>query len=196
MASPPIPYLTREQYFLLDSRAERPSEYYDGEMFEVKACTVQHGEILVNLCGILGAQLRNSQCRPVASPLRVRIPNGPYTYPDMVVACCKMELEPGVHDTLVNPVVLFEILSGTTANFDAGAKGRMYRSIPSLLDYVVIEQSRSCVERYSRQPGGKWLIETVEGLDSVLAIESIGCQLPLSEIYFRVQLDAGTSSAN
>ena len=189
MASAPIPLLTPERYLELDSRADRPSEYYDGEMFVIEAASARHCEIQLNLGSVLRDQLRNSDCRALGSPLRVRIPRGRYTYPDMVAAC-NPEYEED--DTLLNPVCVFEILSESTANFDLGRKFDMYRSIPSLMEYVVIEQHRASIRRYTRQPGPKWVLEEFSGLDAVLTLHSLGCQVPLSELYLHVDLDPET----
>ena len=111
--------------------------------------------------------------------MRVQIPKGPYYYPDFVVACGKPEL--AAYDTLLNPAVIFEILSDSTANLDRGDKCDRYLTIPSLNEYIVIEQKRARAVRWTRQAAPEtWQVEGFTGLDKVLPITAIGCEIPLS----------------
>ena len=187
---PPTPYPTREQYLELDRQSERPNEYFDSEMFPIEAASARHSKIQFNLGGILGEQLRrNEQCVGLGSTIRVHIPGGRDTYPDMVVGCGKQEYRDSKNETLLNPIALFEILSPTTMNYDLGLKSDMYRSIPSLAEYVVIEQSQAKVRRIIRQPANKWLLEEFAGLDAIVPIEAIGCRIPLCDLYYRIEFD-------
>ena len=179
--------MTPEQYLEIDSRAERPSEYYNGEMFVVGATTERHSLIQVNLSAFLHARLQGRPCKGLGSTIRVQIPQGPYYYPDFVVACGKREY--AAYDTLLNPTAVFEILSESTANYDLGRKGELYQTIPSLQEYIVIEQKCPRARRWTRQSANKWLVERISGLDKVLAVEAIGCEIPFSDLYFEVDLD-------
>jgi Uma2 family endonuclease len=90
--------------------------------------------------------------------------------------------------TLLNPVVVFEVLSKSTESRDRGEKAEDYFRLASLRDYVMIAQNRARVEHFSRQDDGKWLFEVLENLADVLVLSSIGCQIPLKDIYARVDL--------
>jgi Uma2 family endonuclease len=192
MATVPTPYITPEQYLELDSRSDRRSEYHDGEMFVVEGTTLRHNRIQMNLTGLMLVKLKHKPCQPLGSTVRVRIPRSSYFYPDFVVACAKPEL--GAHDTLLNPSIVFEILSDSTADFDLGYKGEQYRSIPTLKEYIVIEQRQAKVQRWTRQPSAgravdRWLVETFAGLDSVLPLEAADCDVPLADLYDEVEFD-------
>ena len=156
----PTPFLTPEQYVELDNHSDCPLEYFDGEVFEIEAATENHG--------------------------RVRVPTGKYFHPNLVVVCGKREFHPD--ETLLNPSVVFEIVSPSTKDFDLGSKGILYRSIPSLKEYILIEQSRAWVQRWTRQPG-RWHGDELSGLDTILPVTALNCEIPLSELYVGVELE-------
>ena len=184
----PVPFLTPEQYLAIDKRSERPSEYYDGEMFVIEAASPNHSQIQLNLGSVLREQLRASPCKARGSSIRVRIPGGPYTYPYMVATCGEREYEAD-GETLLNPTVVFEVLSPSTADFNLGRKFDWYRSIKSLLEYIVIEQNRRFARRYTRQPDRKWILEEFEGMDAVLLVSSLNCAVPFPELYLDVEFE-------
>ncbi len=188
MATAPSPFLTSEQYLEHDSKAEHRNEYYDGQMHVVEATTIRHSLIQLNLGVFLQPSLRGKSCQAMGSTIRVQIPRGPYYYPDMIVACGKPEV--AAYDTLLNPTVIFEILSDSTGDFDRGEKCDMYLTIPSLKEYIVIEQKRARAVRWTRQPEAeKWFVEGFTGLDKVLPVAAIGCEIPLADLYFEVEFD-------
>ena len=117
---------------------------------------------------------------------RVRVPSGRYFHPDLAVVCGKLDVH--ADQSVLNPVVVFEILSGSTADFDLGRKGILYRSIPSLKEYILIEQRRAWVQRWARERGS-WHVEEISGLGAVLPITALGCEIPLGELYIGVELE-------
>ena len=188
MASLPVTPLTLARYLELDNSSRSPSEFFDGEMFEIEAATESHGLIQVNVTIAAGTRIRKSACAAMGQSTRVRVPSGKYFHPDLVVVCGKREFHPD--QTLINPTVIFEILSNSTADFDLGTKGILYRSIPSLKEYIVIGQKRARAVRWTRQAAPEtWQVEGFTGLDKVLPIKAIGCEIPLSELYFEVEFD-------
>jgi Uma2 family endonuclease len=121
--------------------------------------------------------------------MRVRVNRtGLYTYPDIAVACPPIEFEDDEVDTLLNPVVVIEVLSRSTAAYDRGLKFANYRRLESLREYALVSQDSPLVERYLRQ-GDTWVFSEVTGLDSVVTFDSIGCSVSLRDIYYRVNLD-------
>ena len=186
MVSLPSPLLSPEQYLEIDSRAELPSEYYDGVMYPIEATTFRHDDIQSNLSGFVKPALRNSTCHSHGPTVRVRLPNKRYAYPDLFVVCGKIEREDKKYDTALNPVVIFEVLSPSTGDFDRGGKADLYRAIPTVRDYVIIAQDEVLVQRYARQEAGKWLLETFDSIADILHLDSIGLKIPLSEIYLGV----------
>ena len=189
MAANPTSFLTPEQYLELDRSSERRSEYHNGEMYPVETSGINHGRIQINLTVALERRLHDSPCQLVGPTVRVRIPGTKrYTYPDLIVACGDLQLEDSENDTLLNPRILFEVLSPSTRNLDQSVKFRLYRTIPSLQEYVMVWQDRMTIERYRRQDHPQWLFDEVSGAGSILTLDSAGCSFPLSEIYSRVEL--------
>jgi Uma2 family endonuclease len=191
MPTLPKTFLTEEQYLEIERTAERKSEYFNGEMFAMAGASIQHVAINDNLVGILLRVLAGSGCRSYSRDLRLRISStGMYTYPDMVVICGKIQLSETDKNTVTNPTVIVEILSPSTQNYDRGDKFAHYRAIPSLREYVMIAQDRIHLERFTLQEDGAWLFRETSDAESVVAIESIGVNFPLGEVYSGVEFEA------
>lgn len=189
MSAQPLPRLTPAEYLAQERAAENRSEYLAGEVFAMAGASRWHNLISVNLTARLHARLSGRPCEVYSTDMRVKVSSsGLYAYPDVVVACGKPTFEDSSIDTLLNPTVIFEVLSSSTEAFDRGEKFGHYRRLGSLTDYLLISQDRPRIEHYRRQEGGFWLFSEVEGLDAQLRLESIGVELALREIYERVEL--------
>lgn len=103
-----------------------------------------------------------------------------------MVACGKRIFDDAEQDTLVNPAVIIEILSSSTERYDRGAKFDHYQYIKTLAEYVLVSQDTRRVERYVRQANGEWTYRAFKENDDRIKLESIGCELVLHEIYFKV----------
>jgi Uma2 family endonuclease len=181
------PYLTPEQYLEIERKAEFKSEYYQGEMFAMSGARVPHLQIVSNTMGELHQQLRNRPCQPFSSDMRVCVaPVALYTYPDVVVVCGDLKLLDDTFDTLLNPTVIFEVLSESTEAYDRGRKFELYCSLESLAEYVMISSLRVGVERYTRQPDGSWKYISKTSLDDTIDLKSVDCHLRLADLYERV----------
>lgn len=188
MSTAPIRQLTPERYLEIERQASFKSEFYRGEMFAMSGASYMHNLIQANLVRRLGERLEGSPCHPVGSDLRVLVSTtGLYTYPDAVVLCDPPEFFDGQFDTLLNPTVLFEILSDSTEKYDRGTKANHYRQIDSLQEYVLVSQLSPHVEVFQRGTEGKWILSEARDLADSIRLESIGITLPLSEIYLRVE---------
>ena len=186
MSALPESYLTPEEYLTIERKAEYKSEYSDGIMYAMSGASREHNRITVNLVRTVGNQLRGSSCEPFSADMRVRIPfPRRYVYPDLVVACGDAEFEDDELDVLLNPVLIVEVLSPSTEGYDRGAKLAWYRCIESLREYVLVSQDSPHVERYVKRDEG-WVLTDTDGLEATVRLESIGCELALSEIYDRV----------
>jgi Uma2 family endonuclease len=97
-------------------------------------------------------------------------------------------------DTLLNPDLIVEVLSESTRNYDRGDKFQQYRGIPSFREYLLVDQAKAHVERYSKQLGGTWSLWETDSLDDVIQLESISVALPLSEIYLKIEFDQVSES--
>lgn len=175
-----------EEYFLIEEMSTVKHEYFDGEIFATSGGSRQHDTIAANITGLLHAALRASSCQVFTSNMRVRTPSGLYTYPDASVVCGPPDiLRMQGNDTIGNPVVLVEVLSPSTRDYDRGQKFDLYRSIPTLRDYLLIEQTRAEVEhRYKAGP--EWSSGAKTGLDQSLRLTGVDVELPLASIYERL----------
>ena len=149
--------------------------------------TATHSRLCRNLIVSLENALRGTDCDWFTSDLRLAVsPKGLYTYPDAIVVCGQPRfLAP---DIITNPVVIFEVLSPTTAEYDRGKRFRQYRSIDTFREYVLVAQDACLVEKYERQTDGRWLWSESNGLDASFTLNSVPCTLALRDIYERVEL--------
>jgi Uma2 family endonuclease len=197
MATAALTRYTPEEYLALERNAEFKSEYLDGRIVAMTGATIEHATIAGNVHGELRLRLRGSRCRAFISDMRVQVGGGRrYTYPDVVAVCGEPQLMDGMLDTLMNPAVIVEVLSPSTEAYDRGEKFLHYRGIETLQEYVLVAQDRVLVERFVRA-GKFWTLSTLTDLDASLEFTSVGCEIPLRDIYERVDLpltDASTDA--
>ena len=142
---------TPEEYLALERQAQYKSEYYAGEIFAMAGASRWHNLIVANVIGELSLQLKGRPCTTYPSDMRVKIsPTGLYAYPDVTVVCGDAQVEDTQQDTLLNPTLIVEVLSESTEAYDRGSKFAHYRKLASLLEYVLIAQTKSHVEHYVR----------------------------------------------
>ncbi len=186
------PYFTVEEYLEHDSQSPIKNEYFDGQVIAMSGVSRVHSRINSNLAGLLIAALRDRPCEVHIADMRVEVlAQTMYTYPDIAVVCEDARYTGTSVDTLLNPTVIIEVLSPSTEGYDRGTKSGYYRDLESLREYLLVSQDRMQVEQYVRQEVG-WLLIEARSAEAVLHLSSIGCDLPLSEIYRRV--DFGESS--
>jgi Uma2 family endonuclease len=185
-----FPLFTPEDYLALERASEIRHEYLNGMVYAMAGESPEHSTICFNLSGIIHAQLKDKPCRGFSPNMKVRTdPSGLFAYPDLAVVCGEPLFHDDKRDVLVNPTVIFEVLSRSTEGYDRGEKFLQYRTqIASLKDYVLVAQNKPRVEHYARQPDGQWPCAEVEGLDAVLYLPSIDCQFQLADIYARIPL--------
>ena len=182
--------LTVEEYLTIERQAPCKSEYFNGEMFAMAGASRRHNLIALNIGAELRAQLQQRPCEVYTSDMRVKISRtGLYTYPDVVVVCDEPRFEDTDVDTLLNPIVLVEVLSPSTADYDRGGKFEHYRTLASLQAYLLVAQERCHVVHYTRQQDHTWLLAETDDIQDGIHIPSIRCDLLLSEVYAKVSLD-------
>ena len=187
MASLPIQRYTPEQYLEMDRQAEGRSEYVAGEILAMAGASREHNRITLNIGASLTEQLRGKPCEPFTSDLRVKgRTTGSYLFPDVVAGCTPLEFEDSSLDILLNPVVIIEVLS-TTEAADRSWKFAHYRRLASLSDYIMLSQYQPFAEHYTRQAEDIWALMELSSLSDVIHLPSIGCDLPLSVIYERIE---------
>lgn len=182
MALPQRRY-TLDDYFMVEQSSSLRHEFYRGEIFAMSGASVAHNEITANVLTLLRTALRGKRCRAYASDLRVAAPSGLLTYPDVAVVCGAIELMPERPDTVENPSVLIEVLSNATRVYDRGQKFTLYKAIPSLKEYVLIEQDGVEVEHRRRKRDGSWASRVLTKPSATLRLSTVGVGLALNEIY-------------
>jgi Uma2 family endonuclease len=183
MATASKPYYTEAEYLARERRAAYKSEYYRGEIFAMAGATREHNLVAVNVASLLREQLRTTDCETYPSDMRVRLPSGLYTYPDVSVACGEPRFLDDEVDTLLNPIVIVEVLSESTEGYDRGEKFAHYRRLPSLREYVLVSPAEPRLEAYARNAAGEWVLHEA-GPGESLALRSLdGVRLSTDAIY-------------
>ena len=184
LKEPHRPYYTLEEYFLLEKGSERRFEYWEGEIVCMSGGTKQHAIITSNIHGELSARLKGSKCRAFTDGTPVTTPAlPPYRYPDVSVVCGEMQFHSfdGI-DALENPTLVIEVLSATTENTDRKQKKEAYQALPSVKEYLLVSQTAHHVTCFSRH-GEFWHREEFSGLDTIIQLASLNCDLALRDIY-------------
>ncbi len=180
-------YISPEKYLAMEEKADQKSEYFNGEVFMMVGASANHNRITGNINAFFNTTLANATCESFASDMRLQVKaNGLYTYPDVMVVCGKPEFAAGRNDTLTNPILIVEVLSPSTKNYDRGQKFMPYRELETLVDYVLVEQDRPHVEYFHRQDAGRWLLTEFNTADVALPLEALKLQLPIARIYQKI----------
>ena len=184
MASLPEYYLTPEEYLARERKAGSKSEYIDGVMYAMSGATSEpHNVIAGNLIGELYIQLRSADCRVYPSDMKVRVPDSTrFFYPDVSVVCGKPKFADDRKDVILNPVLIVEVLSDSTAAIDRGKKFQAYQEIESLAEYVLVSQDEHLVEHFVRQ-SASWLYTKDRPAEASLNLPSLNISIKLEDIY-------------
>lgn len=178
--------ISREDYLKLEEVSPEKHEFYQGQVFAMAGGTFQHARIGLNVTTELAVRLRGKPCQPMNSDIRITTPSGLNTYPDASVYCGQPELTDS-NKTLLNPVLIVEVLSPTTRSYDRGDKFHHYRSIPSLRDYLLIDSETVLVEHYQRMGAYEWNLHEYRRLTDILNLDSIKELLTVSVFYEGVE---------
>lgn len=183
-------YLTPGEYLAWERKQPYKNEYHNGQIIAMSGASRSHNRITLDTATQINNQLMDSECEVFASEMRVRTsPEVSYFYPDVIVVCGEPRFEDDTFDTLLNPILVVEVLSPSTAAFDRGEKFEHYKQLASLQEYILVSQDNVRVEHYLRQET-QWIHNTFQRLEDMLPLVSIECTLPLQTIYRRVMLDA------
>lgn len=179
-------FFTPEEYLASERKATVKSEYLSGQIIAMSGASLAHTRIIADIVTELNIQLRGRDCEVISNDMRVKTGvKGAYFYPDVVVFCGEPEFEDNVFDTLLNPTLVVEVLSPSTEVFDRGEKFAQYQELVSLREYILVSQDRIYVEQY-RLMKMQWVATEFRRYEDVLPLVSIGCELPLRDIYRRV----------
>ena len=177
---------TPEEYIASERKAMVKSEYLKGQIIAMSGASLAHTRITLDIATELNIQLRGGDCEVITNDMRVKTgPKGAYFYPDVVAFCGDPQFEDNVFDTFLNPILVIEVLSSSTEVYDRGEKFSHYQELASLREYILVSQDRVRVEQY-RLLKTQWVETEYQRYEDVLPLVSIGCELPLQDIYRRV----------
>jgi Uma2 family endonuclease len=184
-------YYTPEEYLELEVNSEERHEYINGEIILMTGGTPDHNQIAGNFYADLNFSLKRQPYRVFVTDQRLWIPqNKIHTYPDVMVVKTPLIYEEGRKDTIANPLLIAEVLSKSTKNYDRDEKFAAYRTITGFSEYILIDQYTMHVEQYSKTDNNKWIFSEYEGGDATLSLNSIPFQITLADIYDKVDFDA------
>lgn len=177
-------------YLELERASEIRHEFLDGLVYAMAGETPDHSTICFNLNGILHSQLGDKPCRGFSPNMKVRAGiGGLYAYPDLMIVCGEPEFHDQRGDVLLNPTVIFEVLSPSTEKYDRGEKFRRYQTqIESLQDYVLVSQDQMRIEHHHREANGTWSSNELTGPEAVLQLTSIDSKVQLAKVYRTTQV--------
>ncbi len=184
MTEPARQHHTFAQYLDLEATSRAKHEYLDGHVWAMAGGSPEHAAIAVNVAVLLSAALRNQPCRVYSSDLRVRVKaTGLATYPDISVVCGSLETDPDDPggNTAINPILLVEVLSPSTENYDRGEKLAHYERIESIREILLIAHDEHRLELWTKT-ATDWTLEVVSG-EASLQLRSFGCGLDVAEVY-------------
>ena len=187
-----FPYVTVEEYIQQEIETNTKHEYHDGKIYALAGGTLNHGL----LCGNVYSEIRNqltkksSKCITLTSEIRVYISErNSYVYPDSMVICGDIEKSENENNSVINPILIVEVLSKSTAEYDRGDKFYFYRQLPSFKEYVLIEQDRHIVDvHYKGENSDLWRITRYEGLVKIIKLQSLDIEITMQELYFRTEI--------
>ncbi len=183
-------YYTPEEYLELEEKAEYKNEYRDGEIIPMTGETTNHNKIAGNCYKKFPLTIEGQDYEIYFGDVRLWIPRYRlYTYPDVMVVKDKPIYEGSGTTTIINPLLIVEVLSNSTKNYDKTDKFKYYRSIPEFQEYIMIDQYSFTVEQFVKQAEGQWIFKEYEGEDAVLVLNSIDFQIALRDIYERVDFE-------
>jgi Uma2 family endonuclease len=193
------PIYSTEEYLEFERNADERHEFLDGEIFAMAGESTRHSTVCINLSGELYNKLKGKSCRAFSPNMKVqsghffkqkKTSKGLFSYPDLTVVCGEPQFLDDNSDVLMNPKVIFEVLSPATEAFDRGEKFSRYRAWnETLTDYILIWQDIPVVEHFQRQDNHHWLLTIVEGVESTLEIASIECSIKLADLYDRLEFE-------
>ncbi|HLG16385.1 MAG TPA: Uma2 family endonuclease [Blastocatellia bacterium] len=188
---------TPEEYLTREREAFERHEWLDGLIYAMAGESPEHSLISSNVNAILNLQLRGKPCAVYSPNMKVysRLPaetglKGLFSYADATIVCGQAFYYDEHRDVLINPRFVIEVLSPTTERYDRGKKFLRYQQNASLTDYVLVAQAYPSIEHYARQANGSWVYSVTTSLTASVTLESIKCELPLAEVYDRIEFPA------
>ncbi len=181
--------ISEEEYLNFEESSESRNEFVNGHVYAMAGGTDSHIQISFNLTRLISERSRG-KCRAYQSEMKVRVEDSDtFYYPDVTVVCGEQQYYKGRRDVIENPILLAEVLSESTQEYDKNDKFFAYQKIGSFKEYLLISQHKFAVQQYIRQPDGHWKIQASIGVDSTVYLESVDLKFAMSEIYDLVEID-------
>jgi Uma2 family endonuclease len=181
---------TPEEYLAFEINSDTRHEYINEEIIPMTGGTPEHNEIASILNAILRVSLKGQPYSIFIADQRLWIPDSKlYTYPDVMVAQRPIELQTGRRDTIINPILIAEVLSKSTKGYDRDEKFSAYRTISTFQEYLLIDQYTLHVERYFKAKFNQWIFSEYNDTDSCIALASIPCEISLADLYSDIEFE-------
>lgn len=183
-------YYSTEEYLALEEEADYKSEYIDGQIFPMAGGSTNHNQIAGNFYAELNFAFKKLDYRVFMSDVRLWIPQRRiYTYPDVMVIAGEPDYYNNRTDTITNPQVIIEVLSKSTKGYDRSGKFRLYRTIPTLEEYLLLDQTKIYVEHFSKTDAKRWSFREYDESDQAIALSSVDFQISLADAYNKVKFE-------
>lgn len=187
-------YLEKEytiaEYIALEEVSEMKHEYRSGRVYAMSGGTINHGIIGGNIFRVLGNTIENEgkDCIVINSDVKIfSEKDDVFVYPDTTIVCGGMETSEKEKNAITNPMIIVEVLSKSTGNYDRGDKFRLYRSFPSFKEYILIDQDKPVVDILFRDENNQWRFASYVGLEANVYINSLDIHIPMTKIYKNAQ---------
>jgi Uma2 family endonuclease len=180
----PLHRYTYADYVALELQSPTKHEFLDGEIYAMAGGSEEHSALSAEILRLLGNAIGDRPCRTHTSDLRVYVESvGLATFPDGAVICgAFVQHEPSPTSTAVNPLILVEVTSDSSEDYDTGFKLEAYRSIPTLREYIVVSHRERRITVHTRQSSGEWTA-TVGIRGGTVEVPSLALRLAVDEVY-------------
>jgi len=181
------------EYIRLSQEQGQKYEYHNGSIFAMAGGTLEHGTISGNIFSYFNENsiTNGSKCRTFNSDVRLHVKEGNRIfYPDTMIVCNEIERSDAEQDSIINPKIIFEVLSKSTESYDRGDKFYFYQQIQSLKEYILVSQDKIQIDVFKRANENMWSMQRYEGAASILNIEAIDVEIKVDTIYRNVEFKA------
>jgi Uma2 family endonuclease len=194
MIATQIAHYTPTEYLELEDRSTIKHELIDGEIIPVAGASANHNRLNLNLCRLFPLEINGQDYEIFMNDMRLWLPvNQSYVYPDAIVIAEVPQFTDSKQTAVTNPCLIMEVLSTSTEGYDKSGKFRLYRSLPSFEEYLLIDQFGYRVEQYTKVDSHQWLLTEWLGEDAVMQLRSALVQIPLKDLYHRVSFNVSVS---
>lgn len=190
MAEKKLDLYSIKEYLLLEEQSDTKNEFDHGKIVAMSGGTLNHGIIGNNINTALNNSVREKEKKYVTinGDVRIFIENADsFVYPDGMVICGDIQTFENDEHSVINPIIIVEVLSKSTESYDRGDKFHKYCSLSSFKEYVLIDQYKPVIDVLYREDASYWKMVTTIGLDKSIYLNTLGCYIKMSEIYRNTQ---------